>query len=176
MDKVEIKKCTRCGKEYPATTEFFHKKGDKLHAKCKNCRRELKREYLNKNKENQKEDIRFLMDKKTIEAFDKKAEEFHMSRTDFLKLMVVKAESEPLIKINPECFTNFNYQIMGIARNVNQIAYLCNKVVNVHKADVESLREELKDIRKWQSKLEKEFNFIDTSIKYINDVIKFDDI
>jgi hypothetical protein len=46
-------------------------------------------------------------------AFTKKAEEFCMSKTDFLKLTIAKAESEVFIKIDPKCFDNFNAQIMG---------------------------------------------------------------
>jgi predicted nucleic acid-binding Zn ribbon protein len=33
------KKCSKCGVEYLATTEFFHKKGNSLTSDCKKCRR-----------------------------------------------------------------------------------------------------------------------------------------
>lgn len=176
MSDIEMKKCTKCGNEYPATVEFFHKKGDKLHSKCKECRKKLKKEYLERNKEIKRKDINFLLDENSIEMFDKKAEEFNMNRVEFLKLIILKGESAPFIKINPECFDVFNYQIMGIARNINQIAHVCNMTQNIHITDIESIREELKKIREWQSKLEEEFEMIDTSIKCANKVLTFDDI
>jgi len=35
---TELKRCTKCGEEKPATLEFFHKKGNRLRAVCKECR------------------------------------------------------------------------------------------------------------------------------------------
>ena len=99
-----------------------------------------------------------------------------MSRTDFMKLIVLKGEKEILVKIDPKCFDNFNYQIMGIATNINQIAHICNTTGSVNQIDVENLRNEFKRIREWQSKLEEEFEMLDTSIKYTNEVLTFDDI
>jgi len=49
-----MKKCTRCGKEYPATSEFFTKNKntkDKLSGWCKNCFRETYRTRYKNNKE-----------------------------------------------------------------------------------------------------------------------------
>ena len=37
---MTVKTCKKCGKEYPATTEYFHKnsqRADKLQTFCKNC-------------------------------------------------------------------------------------------------------------------------------------------
>jgi hypothetical protein len=34
---MEYKTCSKCKNKYPATTEFFHKKLDKLASQCKNC-------------------------------------------------------------------------------------------------------------------------------------------
>lgn len=65
---------------------------------------------------------------------------------------------------------------MGIAFNINHIAHMCNKTQNIHATDIENLREEFRKIRGWQSKLDKEFKMIDTSIKYTNEVLTFDDI
>lgn len=33
------KRCTKCGVEYPATREYFHKNKDSLHPRCKVCHR-----------------------------------------------------------------------------------------------------------------------------------------
>lgn len=176
MNEIEYRRCTKCGKEYPATLEFFYKdKGDRLKTQCKECDKKLRKERAKKEKENSYKS-RIVLTEKEERAFAKRAEEFHMSKADFLKLIILKGESAPFIKINPECFDVFNYQIMGIARNINQIAHVCNMTQNIHITDIESIREELKKIREWQSKLEEEFEMIDTSIKCANKVLTFDDI
>ena len=176
MDKLEMKKCRgECGKEYPNTLEFFSKKGDKLRDICKECDKKKRKERLKKEKENTIKS-RIVLSEKEGKVFRKKAEEFNMSRTDFMKLIVLKGEKEILVKIDPKCFDNFNYQIMGIATNINQIAHICNTTRSVNEIDVENLRNEVKKIREWQSKLEEEFNMLDTSIKYTNEVLTFDDI
>ena len=32
-----MKTCSRCKKDFPATNDFFHKKGNRLHSRCKEC-------------------------------------------------------------------------------------------------------------------------------------------
>lgn len=41
--KTEMKKCVRCGKEYPATREYFHLNQGRLRAECKHCTNEMAR-------------------------------------------------------------------------------------------------------------------------------------
>lgn len=171
----KTKICSRCKREYPDTNDFFSKKRDKLRNICKECDKKLRKERAKKEKENSCKS-RIVLTEKEERAFAKRAEEFNMSKADFLKLIILKGESEPFVKINPECFVTFNYQIMGIARNINQIAHVCNMTQNIHATDIENIREELKKIREWQSKLEHEFKTIDTSIKCFNDILTFDDI
>lgn len=65
---------------------------------------------------------------------------------------------------------------MGIARNINQMAHVCNMTNSVSVIDIENLRKEFKKIREWQNELEQQFKMIDTSIKYTNEVLTFDDI
>lgn len=51
---MKSKICTKCGTEYPATTEFFHKdkKGEyNLRSDCKQCRSHYKKQYYQNNKE-----------------------------------------------------------------------------------------------------------------------------
>lgn len=52
--KKGFKICTRCRKELPATSEFFSilKRKNRLESRCKNCSRELDKEYRKKHKEN----------------------------------------------------------------------------------------------------------------------------
>jgi hypothetical protein len=45
---VEQRKCTACGKPFPATAEYFHKNAGKpsgLHAICKTCKNARARHY-----------------------------------------------------------------------------------------------------------------------------------
>lgn len=175
IDNLKTKKCSKCVKEFPNTLEFFSKKGNKLRNICKECDKNQRKERLKKEKENFNKS-RIVLNEDEEKMFTKKAKEFNMSRAEFLKLIILKAESETLVKIDPKCFDIFNAQIMGIATNINQIAYLCNSTKNVYKSDVENLKNELKKMREWQRKLEDEFNMIDTSIKYAHEVLTFDDI
>lgn len=175
MNENKIKKCGICRKEYPATTEYFYKNKNRLQSRCKECDKKLRKNNMKKEKENFNKS-RIVLNEDEEKIFTKKAKEFNMSRAEFLKLIILKAESETLVKIDPKCFDIFNAQIMGIATNINQIAYLCNSTKNVYKSDVENLKNELKKMREWQRKLEDEFNMIDTSIKYAHEVLTFDDI
>jgi hypothetical protein len=48
--KTEIgteKSCARCKESWPADTEFFYKRGDRLHSYCIACCTERKRELRN---------------------------------------------------------------------------------------------------------------------------------
>ena len=44
------KRCTKCQEEFPATLEFFHKKGDGLRSRCKKCINKQIRTTRNKNR------------------------------------------------------------------------------------------------------------------------------
>ena len=49
-----MKRCTKCGKEFPATNEYFwiQIKGKfGVHSRCKKCAREIKKEYRKNNGE-----------------------------------------------------------------------------------------------------------------------------
>lgn len=51
---IKTKECTKCKKEYPATTEFFHKQAsspDNLTYTCKNCRKTSDAVVYLKNKD-----------------------------------------------------------------------------------------------------------------------------
>lgn len=40
-----LRKCTKCGNEYPATTEYFHKAYESLRGDCRDCYKARKRKY-----------------------------------------------------------------------------------------------------------------------------------
>ena len=54
MNSLLMKRCTKCGKEFPATNEYFwiQIKGKfGVHSRCKKCAREIKKEYRKNNGE-----------------------------------------------------------------------------------------------------------------------------
>jgi hypothetical protein len=51
---MKTKECNKCGKVFPATTEYFYKnrtKKDGLTSSCAECRREYTKKYYEKNKD-----------------------------------------------------------------------------------------------------------------------------
>jgi len=54
-----LKTCILCKETMPASTDFFYKKGNSLHTKCKQCMKQfnhrnndfINKKYYNKNKE-----------------------------------------------------------------------------------------------------------------------------
>lgn len=53
-DEILIKTCTKCGKQLPATTEYFHKKKNGkygLHAICKKCIKEYNKQRFESNRD-----------------------------------------------------------------------------------------------------------------------------
>lgn len=46
-----LKRCNKCGREYPATTDWFNKNRSGLRPDCKNCHREYDRQYRQTNAE-----------------------------------------------------------------------------------------------------------------------------
>lgn len=72
-----MKTCSKCGKEYPATTEYFHKNAqlkDGLCKICKKCKSEYDREIYKKKeklKKRKRSDIQAELDKKAEEGYQK---------------------------------------------------------------------------------------------------------
>lgn len=46
-----LKKCSKCGVEYPATTEYFHRQGSNLRADCVYCARAHQAQWRQNNRE-----------------------------------------------------------------------------------------------------------------------------
>lgn len=48
VGKLEYKKCTRCSRQFPATTEYFYfnKSRNKLHSWCKYCKDEYSKKRM----------------------------------------------------------------------------------------------------------------------------------
>lgn len=48
VGKLEYKKCTKCSRQFPATTEYFYfnKSRNKLHSWCKHCKDEYSKKRM----------------------------------------------------------------------------------------------------------------------------------
>ena len=51
VTECNTKVCTKCGKELPATLEYFYKVKDGLNTRCKSCIKKYKRKWYEKNEE-----------------------------------------------------------------------------------------------------------------------------
>ena len=70
---MNYKVCTKCGKEFPATEEFFYKqKTGKfgLHATCKTCRNKQNQEYCKNNPECKQKEINKIYDNELAPSLD----------------------------------------------------------------------------------------------------------
>ena len=56
VGKLEYKKCTKCGREFPASTSYFYfnKSRNKLHSWCKYCKDEYSKKRMQKWRQKQK--------------------------------------------------------------------------------------------------------------------------
>ena len=56
VGKLEYKKCTKCSRQFPATTEYFYfnKSRNKLHSWCKTCKDEYSKERMRLWRQKQK--------------------------------------------------------------------------------------------------------------------------
>ena len=48
---TELKTCTKCGEDKPATVEYFHRDGARLRGDCKDCQRCYGKQYREENRE-----------------------------------------------------------------------------------------------------------------------------
>jgi 5-methylcytosine-specific restriction endonuclease McrA len=51
----DMKKCTKCGEEKPATTEYFRMNGNRMRADCIGCTKKVINKWYEKNKHKQRE-------------------------------------------------------------------------------------------------------------------------
>lgn len=55
LDTIELRRCTKCGEEKPATADCFHRHGSKLVRKCKVCKAKEVKEWAVANPERVRE-------------------------------------------------------------------------------------------------------------------------
>lgn len=88
---METKICTKCGKELPATTEYFYKKSKlklELQNECKICRVKKDKKYYLKNKEKiRKKQLKYYKEHKEqrLEYWKKHYQECKEQRLEYWK-------------------------------------------------------------------------------------------
>lgn len=132
------KKCTKCGKEFPATPEYFHRDvgtKDGLKYWCKKCTNEYVRNYYKK--------------KKKVNKTFSRVKEYINEIKEARKIVLTK---------------NKESRIMGITTvNINKLkenVELLNKIRDAHlhraeevQTNIDEIREYLKELTKYVEKI-----------------------
>lgn len=143
MEEEKKKVCTGpCGKEYPATLEFFHKKKNGLYGLrsiCKTCRNKAENEKA-KNKFDDKKTITITIAKDEYDLAIERAKELNLNIYDYIKLGLLKSNSKYIISVDKNLTDNEAYELSKIGTNINQIAHICNRSGNMYTNDIEYLR------------------------------------
>lgn len=80
------KTCTKCGKEYPATTEYFHKHSKNiLRSRCKSCVNSENNQYSSNNRDKLRENAREYYQANRSEIL-KKSKEYNFINRDKIKI------------------------------------------------------------------------------------------
>lgn len=90
-----------------------------------------------------------------MELLEKKAESFHLSRSDYLRSLIVWGMAKGQSKLTDEQFRLFIKELNHIGININQIARRVNEARNASREDYDLLElhyEQLLDLYKFWSK------------------------
>lgn len=123
-NKLKITKtCTKCGKELPATIEYFHKNGKILKSDCKICNNIKRktwhinnREYVikeNKKRYNKNKHIQYQMHKRW------RTENKELANKYARELMAKKCKNDPKFKLNKNMRTAIWRSLKGNKKGQN---------------------------------------------------------
>ena len=156
---MEEKKCTKCGKTFPNTNEFFNyrnKKKGRLQSECKSCSK-LRRETYER-KDNGQEVLYIRLSKKEKEIIKKNAEKVGMNITKYIVLTLLK--NRPIIvtgidEINQlEAAVNeLAHQTKKIGSNCNQVAHNLNAMNIINPKDIKEFSNNFKNLKEENEKL-----------------------
>ena len=156
---MEEKKCTKCGKVFPNTNEFFNyrnKKKGRLQSECKSCSKLRRKAY--ERKDNGQEILYIRVSKKEKEIIKENAEKVGMNITKYIILTLLK--NRPIIvtgidEINQlEIAANeLAHQTKKIGSNVNQISHNLNAMNIVNPNDIKEFSNSFKNLKEENEKL-----------------------
>lgn len=156
---MEEKKCTKCGKTFPNTNEFFNyrnKRKGRLQSECKSCSKLRRKAY--ERKDNDQEVLYIRLSKKEKEIIKENAEKVGMNITKYIILTLLK--NRPIIvtgidEINQleEAANELAHQTKKIGSNANQIAHNLNAMNIVNSKDIKEFTNNFKYLKEENEKL-----------------------
>lgn len=156
---MEEKKCTKCGKIFPNTNEYFNyrnKKKGRLQSECKSCSK-LRREAYER-KDNDQEVLYIRLSKKEKEIIKENAEKVGMNITKYIILTLLK--NRPIIvtgidEINQleESINSLAHQTKKIGSNVNQAVHNLNAMNIINPKDIKEFSNNFKNLKEENEKL-----------------------
>lgn len=156
---MEEKKCTKCGKVFPNTNEYFNyrnKKTGRLQSECKSCTKLRRKTY--KRKDSSQEVLYIRLSKKEKEVIKENAKKVEMNITKYITLTLLK--NRPIIvtgidEINKlEIATNeLAHQTKKIGNNVNQVSHNLNAMNIVNPKDIKEFTNSFKDLKEENERL-----------------------
>lgn len=156
---MEEKKCTKCGKIFPNTSEYFNyrnKKKGRLQSECKSCSKLRRKTY--KRKDSDQEVLYIRLSKKEKEIIKDNAEKVGMNITKYIILTLLK--NRPIIvsgidEINQlEAAANeLAHQTKKIGNNVNQVSHNLNAMNIVNPKDIKEFIDNFKSLKEENEKL-----------------------
>lgn len=162
MEEINKKVCAgQCGRELPATLEYFYKKKNGLYgvgSVCKKCDNIRRKNNLKINKDNGMKTVSTTITKEEYEEALKRSKEINMNMNDYMKLGLLKNNSKYMICVDKTLTDNEAYELSKIGTNINQIAHVCNATGKVYSSDIKALKEMIE--RCWML-MDKMYNKID---------------
>ena len=156
---MEEKKCTKCGKIFPNTNEFFNyrnKKKGRLQSECKSCSKLRRKAY--KKKDSDQEVLYIRLDKKEKEIIKENAEKVGMNITKYIILTLLK--NRPIIVTGVEEINQLEiaanelaHQTKKIGNNVNQVSHNLNAMNIVNPKDIKEFSNSFKNLKEENEKL-----------------------
>ena len=143
---MEVKVCTTCKKEYPATEKYFTKcdeNKDKLFSMCKECKNKSLRKSRDKEEVRGKQ-ISVSLTNKEKEIIEGYAKDSNMNTGAYVRNVVLK--NAPIIvkdlgnyeKLEDE-IEQLSYYLSKVGNNINQIAKNLNAGKGVSASTIEKM-------------------------------------
>lgn len=80
------------------------------------------------------------------ELLKQKSSEYGLSRTEFLRQLIVFGGIQKRPKVDLQMYEKIQYELNRIGNNINQIAYIANLNKTIEKKDLDSVRKQLDEI------------------------------
>lgn len=101
-----------------------------------------------KKKKNRERKLGFylMLGEEEMELLKRKAEGFHISRSDYLRSLIVHGSVKAQSRLTNEQFQAFLNEMNHIGVNINQIAYRVNAARSANREDFNDLKTEFENL------------------------------